>query len=84
MGRTAPEPIAPFRLDFEPLRRRRKYLEISSRDLASAAGVHYTTIYRLENNKNETPSAALLVAVARALGVPMHQLFTVHDVPRPV
>jgi DNA-binding XRE family transcriptional regulator len=82
MPRTAPDPVRPFQLDFAPLRQRRRLLEITSEDLARAVGVHYTTIYRLEHNKHRAPSVPLLVAVARALGVPMHQLFSVREGPR--
>jgi DNA-binding XRE family transcriptional regulator len=78
-GRTPPEPRRPFALDFAPLRKMRKYHEISQQELARAAGVHWTTILRLENNATANPSLLPVLAIARSLGVPIYDLFTVTD-----
>lgn len=78
-GRTAPKPVRPFDLDFAPLRRLRRGDEITQVDLARAAGIYPTTLWRLENNKYVNPSLKQLVSIARALGVPMYELFTVID-----
>jgi transcriptional regulator with XRE-family HTH domain len=78
-GRTAPKPVRAFNLDFAPLRQLRRRDEISQVDLARAAGIHYATLWRLENNRYKNPSLKQLVSLARALGVPMYSLFTVID-----
>ncbi len=77
-GRTAPEPIPPFDMDFTPLRRLRSYRLLTRAQLARAAGVHPITVWRIETNRGD-PSGKAIVAIARALGVPMHDLFTVID-----
>lgn len=76
MGKTPPKPVRPFSLDFSPLRKLRRYHELSGDDLARSVGVHRITLYRVERGLT-TPSVTQVVAMARALGVPMHQLFTV-------
>lgn len=78
-GRTAPEPTRPFTLDFTPLKRLRGYHLLSREQLARAAGVHPITIWRLESGRLKNPSLPQVVAVARALSVPMHELFTVTE-----
>lgn len=88
-GRTPPEPTRPFVLDFTPTRRLRRYRDLSQDQLAQAAGLHWTTVHRIENNKGEAggsgnPSAMAVVALARAFGVPMHELFNVIDDPAEV
>ena len=78
-GRTPPEPIRPFTLDFSPMRKLRRYHELSQGQLARSAGLHWITVYRFENGKTPNPSGLAIVALARALGVPMHDLFNVVD-----
>lgn len=80
MPRTRPAPtqFSDFRLDFTPMGKRRRYLGITQRQLASAIGVHPITINRTENNQSE-PSFSQMLAAARALGTPIHQLVTVVD-----
>jgi DNA-binding XRE family transcriptional regulator len=79
-GRTAPEPIRPFRLDFTPLKRIRGYNLLTRAQLARAAGVDPVTIWRLENNRHKaSPSFMQVVALARALSVPIHELFIAVD-----
>jgi putative transcriptional regulator len=82
MSRTspAPAPFSQFALSFAPLRQRRRFLDLSQKQLASAVGVHWHTISRLERGRTE-PTLNLLVAIARALGTPLHQLFSVTDEP---
>lgn len=53
-------------------------MEVTARDLARAVGVHEATLYRTETNRS-MPTVAELVAIARALGQPMHTLFIVTD-----
>ena len=81
-GRTAPEPIRPFTLDFTPLRKLRRYHELTQGQVARSAGLHWTTVLRIERGKGPNPSANAVVAIARALGVPMHDLFDVVDDPK--
>ena len=77
-GRTAPEPTRPFSLDFTPLKRIRGYHLLTREQLARAAGVDKVTIWRLENNRHKaSPSMMQVVAIARALGTPVHELYTV-------
>jgi transcriptional regulator with XRE-family HTH domain len=76
-GRTPPNPVRPFGLDFTPLRRARRADEITQAELARAVGIDPATLWRLERNHIANPSLKQLVAIARALGVPMYELFTV-------
>lgn len=59
---------------------RRRFLNVSQRKLADAVGVHYMTIARMEQGRT-TPSLHLVIAVARALGTPIHQLIEIEEVP---
>jgi DNA-binding XRE family transcriptional regulator len=70
--------VRPFRLDFTPLRRRRRELEITQGDLADSAGISRQTVWRTERNLT-VPSAWQLIAIARALGAPATDLFSVID-----
>lgn len=74
---TAPKPVRPYELDFSPLRRARKGAEITQAQLARAAGIHPITLWRMEQNKIDNPQIKVLIALSRALGIPMHHLFTV-------
>lgn len=79
MGRTAAEPTRSFDLDFTPMRKLRGFHLLSREALARAAGVHPITIWRLETNRLRNPSMVQVVAIARAMSVPMHELFTVTE-----
>ncbi len=78
MARTSPQPteFSDFVLDFAPLAARRRYLNMSQERLGKAVGVSKLTILRVEKNQT-SPSKPLIVAIARALGVPEHHLYTV-------
>lgn len=78
MSRTkpAPTPFNRFRLDFTPMRQRRRHLDMTQTQLAKAAGVHWMTIHRTERNRTE-PSLTQMVAISRALGVPLSTLVLV-------
>jgi DNA-binding XRE family transcriptional regulator len=80
MSRTRPAStqFSAFRLDFTPMAQRRRYLGMSQRQVALAVGVHPVTINRTERNRSE-PTFSQMLAIARALGTPIHQLVTVVD-----
>ena len=78
MPRSLPSPARGFRLDFAPLRARRLELGVSQADLAKAIGVHRRTLIRTEQNRT-APTAAQVVALARALGTPVYLLYEVMD-----
>jgi DNA-binding XRE family transcriptional regulator len=73
-----PTPFSDFRLDFTPMARRRRYLGMSQRQVALAIGVHPVTVNRTERNRSE-PTFSQMLAIARALGTPIHQLVEVID-----
>ena len=77
-GRTrpAPTPFSKFRLDFTPMAQRRRYLGITQAQLARAVGVHPVTMNRTERNRSE-PTFSQMLSYARALGTPLHLLYTV-------
>lgn len=68
-----------FNLDFSPLRKAMAARHVSRKALAAEIGVAYTTIWRWEHGS--TPSLRELVAVTRALGCPIFELYTVRDRP---
>lgn len=80
MPRTTPKrtPFSDFRLDFTPMANRRRLLGMTQRQLAIAIGVHPVTLNRTERNRSH-PTYAQMLAAARALGTPMHQLVEVVD-----
>lgn len=78
MAGTKPQPARAFRLDFHPLRVARVASDLTVDALAASAGVSRWTIYRTEANKT-VPSLEQVVALARALGRPMYELFRVED-----
>lgn len=78
MVKAKPRPIRPFRLDFHPLRVLRVGARLSVNALAESAGVSRWTVYRTESNRTQ-PSVEQVIALARALGRPMHELFRVVD-----
>lgn len=85
-GRTPPDSRRPFSVDFSPLRKLRKYRELSRKDLADAAGIDQVTLWRIETNRGGpggrgNPSLQAVIALSRALGVPMYELFTIADAP---
>jgi DNA-binding XRE family transcriptional regulator len=84
MPRTKPRPTSAsaIRLDFTPMRRRRRQVEMSQGALAAAIGVHRQTIYRTERNRSE-PTLRQMYAIARALGTPIHLLVHVLDADAP-
>lgn len=84
MSRTkpAPTPFSNFRLDFAPLRTRRRQLDMTQKQLAAAAGIHWMTVHRTERGRSE-PSISQMVAISRALGVPTHLLYTVTSLAGP-
>lgn len=69
-------PASAIDLDFSPMRRRRRQVEMTQGDLAAAVGVHRQTIWRTETNRTE-PTLRQMFAIARALGTPIHLLVTV-------
>jgi len=76
-----PLPKRQFRLDFRPLRVARVASDLTVNALAETAGVSRWTIWRTEANRSQ-PSIEQVVAIARALGRPMYELFRVEDVAR--
>lgn len=58
--------------------RRRRYLGMSQRQLALAIGIHPVSLSRTERNRTE-PTYSQMLAIARALGTPIHQLVEVVD-----
>lgn len=82
MPRTSPKrtPFSDFHLDYTPLARRRRYLGMTQQQLGRAIGVHKGTIWRTENHQSE-PSYTQMLAIAKALGTPIHQLVEVVDGP---
>jgi transcriptional regulator with XRE-family HTH domain len=76
---TPPNPVRPFDLDFTPLRKIRREVDLSQAQLARAAGINAITLWRIERGRSPNPQVKILVALARALGVPMHHLFTVSE-----
>lgn len=75
-------PPAEFHFDFTPLRQRRRFLDVTQRELGLAIHRHPITVNRLEKGACRNPSLALLVEIGRALGTPVNQLFQVVDGPR--
>jgi transcriptional regulator with XRE-family HTH domain len=57
---------------------RRRHLGMTQAQLARAIGVHPVTQNRTERNRSE-PTFSQMLAIARALGTPIHQLVTVVD-----
>lgn len=78
--RPAPAEFSNFRVDYGPMAARRRYLNVSQRRLASSVGVNTATIHRVETGRT-TPTHHLTVAIAKALGVPIHDLYRVIDLP---
>lgn len=78
MSRTRPTPtqFSRFRLDFAPMAARRRYLGMTQKQLAVAVGIHPVSMYRTEKNRSE-PTFSQMLALARALGTPLHLLYTV-------
>ena len=62
------------------MKRRRRWLGMSQRQLALAIGVHPITQNRTELNRSQ-PTFSQVLAASRALGVPMHLLFEVVELP---
>jgi len=66
----------PVHLTFRGLRRTRRLMELSFQDLAEMSGLHRQTLWAWEAGR-AAPGLAEFVAVARALGKPLHELFEV-------
>lgn len=65
------------RLDFTPLKQRRRAALMSQAELARLVGVHPITITRVERNQRE-PSLKLVLSIAQVFGTPITQLFQLH------
>lgn len=63
------------------VRRFRRRLELTSRELAAKAGISLAMLSRIETG-TAAPSLPTLASVAAALGVPIARLFATHDVVR--
>lgn len=61
------------------LQRRRRELGLTTRQVASRAGINASTVTRLEASQIETPTADVLKSVATALDLPVTDLFTTAD-----
>jgi len=73
--------LGAFRLNFAPLRARRRVLEVSQEQLATVAGVSPQSVLRMESGtRPEDVTVHELVAYSRALGVPLMDLFKVENV----
>lgn len=57
---------------------RRRYLNLSQRQLGAAIGVHEITVWRTENGVSQ-PTLHQMLAAARALGTPLHDLYDVTE-----
>ena len=71
-------PIGTFTVDYTPLRMRRRALGMTLRRVQTITGIPYQTVNLFEWNKRE-PHVAQLVALSRALGVPMHDLYKIRE-----
>lgn len=67
MPKTDPTRFSNFELDWSPLRRIRRSLDMSQTDLARAVGVHRETIGRIERGVMD-PSFRTVVAITKAMG----------------
>ena len=59
---------------------RREAVGLSRQDFADAIGVHYQTVGYLERGEY-SPSLVLALRVARVLGVPVEELFSLDPFP---
>lgn len=66
-----------FMLDFTPLRKMRKGEEIPRAQLARAAGMDPITLWRIETNRSPNVPMIQVIALSRAMGVPLTELFVV-------
>lgn len=72
--------VTPFRISLKPLARKRRRLDVSQRQLAEwIGGMTGGCISNYEVGIRSVP-LSFLVSAARSLGVPMWDLFEVHDV----
>lgn len=71
------DPVRAFALDFTPLRKMRKGEEIPRAQLARAAGMDPITLWRIETNRTPNVPIYQVIALSRAMGVPLHELFVV-------
>jgi transcriptional regulator with XRE-family HTH domain len=61
-------------MNVESIKRRRKALGLSLTDVATRANLHDEAVARMER-ANVDPKASSIVRIARALGVPVCELF---------
>ncbi len=71
-------PIGNFTVDYTPLRMRRRALGLTLRRLQAITGMSYQVVSMIEWNKQE-PKVVQLLALSRALGVPMHDLYVIRE-----
>jgi DNA-binding XRE family transcriptional regulator len=71
-------PIGMFTIDYTPLRRRRRVLGLTLRRMQAITGIPFQTTNRIEWNQQD-PKVRQLIAISRALGVPMHDLYTIRE-----
>jgi transcriptional regulator with XRE-family HTH domain len=66
--------------DARSIRALRKRKALTQAEVADAAGINPATLYRIEMGLVD-PSARSRRGIARALGIPVEELFVVHDAP---
>ncbi len=71
-------PIGTFTLDYTPLRMRRRALGLTLRRMQTITGINYAVVHEIEWGKQE-PQVKQLVALSRALGVPLWDLYTIKE-----
>jgi transcriptional regulator with XRE-family HTH domain len=59
------------------IRRLRKTLKLSQEELAEKAGLHYTSLGRIERGE-ANPPVYTVYKIAKALKTPLHELFKFH------
>jgi len=75
-------PIGSFTVDYTPLRMRRRALGMTLRRIQTITGIAYQSIYRFETNQRD-PNVTQLVALSRALGVPLWDLYSIRESREP-
>ena len=78
MPRTIPRlsPFSDFAIDYTPVMVHRRRARMTQSELARAVGVHLATVQRIESNQTD-PRNRLVLSIAKALGVPIHDLYWV-------
>jgi DNA-binding XRE family transcriptional regulator len=67
------------RVNFKVLRLARQIARLTQQELADRVGVNIAMISRLEAGRGQRPSYLTIVRLARALNVPVDELFPVED-----